>query len=102
VKLVLDELESMGFFTPSEPPRVWWIGSGIASPFPFHAAGDYLKDIDAIGSPPTPATRVFQVDLLVFVGPMGSSVVVADRGVSNCANEDRGGGLGTYGGSGYA
>jgi hypothetical protein len=39
VKLVLDELEGAGLLTPHDPPRVWWIGSGITSPFPFHAAG---------------------------------------------------------------
>lgn len=39
VKLILDELEAMSFFNPQEPPRVWWVGSGIASSFPFHAAG---------------------------------------------------------------
>ena len=25
-------------------PEFWWIGTGIASSFPFHAAGQYLKD----------------------------------------------------------
>jgi CHAT domain-containing protein len=24
---------------PPDPPRVWWVGSGIAASFPFHAAG---------------------------------------------------------------
>ncbi|RFU29015.1 hypothetical protein B7463_g7313, partial [Scytalidium lignicola] len=38
VKLVLDELDVMGF-QGSERPRVWWIGSGFASSLPFHAAG---------------------------------------------------------------
>jgi tetratricopeptide (TPR) repeat protein len=38
VRLVLDEL---GFCKPSkqELPRVWWIGTGLASSLPFHAAG---------------------------------------------------------------
>lgn len=38
VRLVLDEL---GFCKPSKPdlPRVWWIGTGLASSLPFHAAG---------------------------------------------------------------
>lgn len=41
VKPVLDQLEAMGFLSSdlAQPPRVWWIGSGIASSFPFHAAG---------------------------------------------------------------
>jgi hypothetical protein len=42
VKLVLDELAAMGLASAEggDPPsRVWWMGSGIASSFPFHAAG---------------------------------------------------------------
>jgi hypothetical protein len=42
VKLVLDELATMGLASADEgdpPSRVWWMGSGIASSFPFHAAG---------------------------------------------------------------
>jgi hypothetical protein len=39
VKHVLEELESMGIFTSPDAPRVWWVGSGLASSFPFHAAG---------------------------------------------------------------
>jgi CHAT domain-containing protein len=42
VKLVLSELETMGYFgsiRSAQCPRVWWIGCGMASSFPFHAAG---------------------------------------------------------------
>lgn len=39
VKHVLEELESMGIFMSPDAPRVWWVGSGLASSFPFHAAG---------------------------------------------------------------
>jgi hypothetical protein len=41
VKPVLDELEQMGFVSSAsgQRPRVWWIGSGMASSLPFHAAG---------------------------------------------------------------
>jgi hypothetical protein len=41
VKPVLDELEKMGFVSSAsgQRPRVWWIGSGMASSLPFHAAG---------------------------------------------------------------
>ncbi|KAM5466949.1 hypothetical protein MauCBS54593_005568 [Microsporum audouinii] len=36
-----------GFMEPlrEEPPRVWWIGSGLASSMPFHAAGDYSSGL---------------------------------------------------------
>lgn len=27
-----------------EPPRVWWIGTGVAGSLPFHAAGQYIND----------------------------------------------------------
>jgi hypothetical protein len=41
VRLVLGKL---GFLKPSgslELPRIWWIGTGLASALPFHAAGDH-------------------------------------------------------------
>jgi CHAT domain-containing protein len=41
VRLVLEEL---GFYKNSssqELPRIWWIGTGLASSLPFHAAGDH-------------------------------------------------------------
>jgi tetratricopeptide (TPR) repeat protein len=41
VKLVLEELLTSGVTAPGEIPRIWWIGTGIASTFPFHAAGDF-------------------------------------------------------------
>ncbi|RHZ48891.1 uncharacterized protein CDV56_105798 [Aspergillus thermomutatus] len=43
VCLVLDEL---GFLQPvcdEELPRIWWIGTGLASGLPFHAAGDHSE-----------------------------------------------------------
>ncbi|KAF4637039.1 hypothetical protein G7Y89_g1037 [Cudoniella acicularis] len=41
VKPVLDKLEAMGLLSsdPAHPSRVWWVGSGVASSLPFHAAG---------------------------------------------------------------
>ncbi|KAE8444532.1 hypothetical protein EG329_014456 [Mollisiaceae sp. DMI_Dod_QoI] len=41
VKLILDELETMDSLGSKTVryPRVWWIGCGMASSFPFHAAG---------------------------------------------------------------
>lgn len=45
VKLILDELKSMDLSVSAGVPRVWWIGSGIASYFPFHAAGSFLDGL---------------------------------------------------------
>ncbi|KAE9378769.1 TPR-like protein [Stipitochalara longipes BDJ] len=57
VKLVLEELNAMGLTSP-ETPRVWWIGSGIASSFPFHAAGTNSENsIDHIISSYTPTIK---------------------------------------------
>jgi tetratricopeptide (TPR) repeat protein len=39
VKVVLDGLLALDEPTICEPFRVWWIGSGLASSMPFHAAG---------------------------------------------------------------
>ncbi|CAI6014050.1 unnamed protein product [Clonostachys chloroleuca] len=39
VKVVLDALRALHKPTVCEPFRVWWIGSGLASSMPFHAAG---------------------------------------------------------------
>jgi hypothetical protein len=38
VKHVVAEMGEMGFLPSHAPPRVWWVGSGIATSFPFHAA----------------------------------------------------------------
>lgn len=44
VKVVLDELKAAGMISDNgRLPRVWWIGSGVASSFPFHAAGPSLQ-----------------------------------------------------------
>jgi hypothetical protein len=40
VKLVLAELK-YDKSTSIELPRIWWIGTGLASSLPFHAAGDH-------------------------------------------------------------
>ncbi|KAF7172189.1 hypothetical protein CNMCM5623_004429 [Aspergillus felis] len=40
VRPVLDEHQYLGQLSVESPPRVWWIGTGLASSFPFHAAGD--------------------------------------------------------------
>ncbi|KAL1912870.1 hypothetical protein Sste5344_000956, partial [Sporothrix stenoceras] len=51
VKPVLDELDAIGSLrldgrsSAGRLPRVWWIGSGLASGLPFHAAGvDFADD----------------------------------------------------------
>jgi tetratricopeptide (TPR) repeat protein len=41
VKPVLDELHYTVQHSADDLPRTWWIGTGFASSFPFHAAGDY-------------------------------------------------------------
>ncbi|KAI9863865.1 MAG: hypothetical protein M1813_003517 [Trichoglossum hirsutum] len=41
VKPVLQELESFGNSVSNNLPRIWWVGVGIASFLPFHAAGDH-------------------------------------------------------------
>jgi hypothetical protein len=40
VKPVLTKLGHSVQSSPGDIPRVWWIGTGLASSFPFHAAGD--------------------------------------------------------------
>ncbi|CAG9984579.1 unnamed protein product [Clonostachys byssicola] len=44
VKVVLDALRALHEPTACEPFRVWWIGSGLASSMPFHAAGIHDPD----------------------------------------------------------
>ncbi|KAL4860402.1 CHAT domain-containing protein [Aspergillus spectabilis] len=44
VKLILNALGYVAQSTDSVLPRVWWIGTGIASTFPFHAAGASITD----------------------------------------------------------
>ena len=43
VKPILEELKDIQESDSHELPRIWWIGTGIASSFPFHAAGQYNK-----------------------------------------------------------
>ncbi|KAF5724673.1 TPR domain-containing protein [Fusarium mundagurra] len=43
VKIILDKLESIGLPLNGER-RVWWIGTGAAASFPFHAAGMHSSD----------------------------------------------------------
>jgi tetratricopeptide (TPR) repeat protein len=38
---VLKELKSSSIIPASRLPRIWWIGTGVASSYPFHAAGLY-------------------------------------------------------------
>ncbi|KAL4740778.1 CHAT domain-containing protein [Aspergillus similis] len=40
VKLVVNEIE-LQTLVPGVLPRIWWIGTGVASSLPFHAAGDH-------------------------------------------------------------
>ncbi|KAH0556259.1 hypothetical protein GP486_005813 [Trichoglossum hirsutum] len=40
VRPVLDELHCYEQHSAEDLPRVWWIGTGLASSFPFHSAGD--------------------------------------------------------------
>lgn len=40
VRLVLERLGIFGQPSGSELPRIWWIGAGLATSLPFHAAGD--------------------------------------------------------------
>jgi len=41
VKLVLEELCYTTQPSTDQLPRIWWIGTGLGSSFPFHAAGDH-------------------------------------------------------------
>ncbi len=47
VKPILNELKNSQASDFYEPPRVWWIGTGIASSFPFHAAGQYINGAES-------------------------------------------------------
>ncbi|KAE8143436.1 CHAT domain-containing protein [Aspergillus pseudotamarii] len=44
IKPILNELEYKVHDSPEEMPRAWWIGTGLASSFPFHAAGNHLTE----------------------------------------------------------
>ncbi len=46
VEPILKEVKNSQASDSNELLRVWWIGTGIASSFPFHAAGRYIKDFD--------------------------------------------------------
>ncbi|KAH8807488.1 CHAT domain-containing protein [Xylogone sp. PMI_703] len=50
VKVVLDKLRATKMISRDGPlPHIWWIGSGVASSFPFHAAGsDFQNGEDAL------------------------------------------------------
>lgn len=47
VNPILKELEDIQASDSHDLPRVWWIGTGIASSFPFHAAGQYNKELES-------------------------------------------------------
>jgi CHAT domain-containing protein len=40
IKPILDELRYPIQYPAEDLPRIWWIGTGLASSFPFHAASD--------------------------------------------------------------
>ena len=44
VRQVLQAIYPSGKSAPGHLPRIWWIGVGIASSLPFHAAGDHSVD----------------------------------------------------------
>ena len=44
VQPILVKLKETQVSDSDELPRVWWIGTGFASSFPFHAAGQYSHD----------------------------------------------------------
>jgi CHAT domain-containing protein len=44
VQVILEELQDDQPSASEELPRIWWIGTGIAGSFPFHAAGQYTED----------------------------------------------------------
>ncbi|KAK8144211.1 hypothetical protein G3M48_006156 [Beauveria asiatica] len=43
VKPVLDRIGATYKHSGQDRPRVWWIGTGLASSMPFHAAGDHVS-----------------------------------------------------------
>ena len=47
VKPILKELKDNQASNSHELPRVWWIGTGVANSFPFHAAGQYNKELES-------------------------------------------------------
>lgn len=64
VKLVFNELRGMDILN-SGNTRVWWMGSGIATSFPFHAAGSDFKNasenaLDLVVSSYTPTIKALE------------------------------------------
>ena len=47
VQPILKELKDSQALDSHQLSRVWWIGTGIAGSFPFHAAGQYNKDLES-------------------------------------------------------
>jgi tetratricopeptide (TPR) repeat protein len=45
VRPVLDKLDCHAQPSADDLPRIWWIGTGLASTFPFHAAGNFRAGI---------------------------------------------------------
>jgi tetratricopeptide (TPR) repeat protein len=45
VRPVMDELNCHAQPSADDLPRIWWIGTGLASTFPFHAAGNFRAGI---------------------------------------------------------
>ena len=44
IKLVLQEINGNSSHSQTGVPHVWWLGTGMAAWFPFHAAGCYKGD----------------------------------------------------------
>ncbi|KAF4535052.1 uncharacterized protein LTHEOB_3027 [Lasiodiplodia theobromae] len=53
---VLSRLSDMELISASGESRVWWIGSGVASSLPFHAAGEFSPDFLNVRNPGLPSS----------------------------------------------
>jgi tetratricopeptide (TPR) repeat protein len=95
VKPVLDKLGIMGLVRDPNgedgPRRVWWMGSGIASSFPFHAAGDGTEGaLDSIISSYTPTIKTLGYARERSLGTTVGSNRAAVNKVSETGNESNG------------
>jgi tetratricopeptide (TPR) repeat protein len=41
VEQILEEIHAVQYVSEHGPPRIWWIGTGLANSMPFHAAGTH-------------------------------------------------------------
>ncbi|KAI1141531.1 hypothetical protein F5Y05DRAFT_423315 [Hypoxylon sp. FL0543] len=92
VKAVLDELRIMGLVCDPDgedgPRRLWWMGSGIATSFPFHAAGNSTESaLDSVVSSYTPTIKTLGY---ARERSIGANTMVADKssGTSNEPSSD--------------